>query len=90
MGELKKGQKRKNKKVDQSDRKYDDEDDGSPKARTIHIIMRDDDDEKGKKISEMQKKNMKKQFLNIMNEFPEDEGGFEDSQAAKLAAQSQK
>jgi hypothetical protein len=29
---------------------------------------------------------MKKQFLNIMNEFPEDEGGFEDSEAAKLAA----
>lgn len=25
-----------------------------------------------------------------MNEFPEDEGGFEDSEAAKLAAQSSK
>jgi len=29
---------------------------------------------------------MKKQFLNLYNEFPEDEGGFEDSQAAKLVA----
>jgi len=28
--------------------------------------------------------------LNIFNDFPEDEGGFEDSEAAKLAAQSQK
>lgn len=80
MGELKKNKKRKTKKVDYNDRNHVDEDDGSPKARTIHIIMRDDeDDEKGKKISEIERKNMKKQFLNIMNEFPEDEGGFEDS-----------
>lgn len=50
--------------------------------------MRLDDEDKGRKISELERKNMKKQFLNIFNEFPEDEGGFEDSEAAKLAAQS--
>lgn len=50
----------------------------------------DDEEEKGRKITELEKKNMKKQFLNIFHDFPEDEDGYEDSEAAKLAAQSQK
>ena len=48
--------------------------------------MRQDEEDKGRKITDQEKKNMKKQFLNLYNEFPEDEGDFEDSQAAKLVA----
>lgn len=39
----------------------------------------DDEEEKGRKITELEKKNMKKQFLNIFHDFPEDEDGYEDS-----------
>jgi hypothetical protein len=38
--------------------------------------MRPDEEEKGRKITELERKNMKKQFLNIFNDFPEDEEGF--------------
>ena len=81
MSELKKVKFRKNTNNEDRNvhRRDDDEDEGSPKAKSIHIIMRQDEEEKGRKITDQEKKNMKKQFLNIMNEFPEDEGGFEDS-----------
>ena len=42
------------------------------------------------KISDFEKKNMKKQFLNVFQDFPEDEESFGDSKAAKLAAASLK
>jgi len=38
-------------------------DDESPRAKTIHVIMRPDGD--SAKISEQEKKNIKKQFLNV-------------------------
>ena len=47
-------------------------------------------DEENKKISEIEKKNIKKQFKNVIHEFPDEEEGFEDSKAAKLAATSSK
>ena len=60
--------------------KDDDDYDESPRAKSIHIIMRpDEEEEKGRKITELERKNMKKQFMNTFNDFPEDEGGFEDS-----------
>lgn len=62
----------------------------SPKSKSIHIILRPDEDDENRKVRDIEKKNMKKQFLNCFEEFPEDEAGFEDSEAAKLAAQSQK
>ena len=52
----------------------------SPKAKTIHVIMRPDND--GTKISEIEKKNIKKQFLNVFQDFPEDEDAFEASKAS--------
>lgn len=80
MGELKKTKMRKNTNVDERDPRNNrngEEDEDSPKAKSIHLIMRPDDD--SGKITEQEKKNWKKQFLQVMNEFPEDEGGFEDS-----------
>jgi len=57
----------------------------SPKAQSIHVILRPDDEEN--KISEMEKKNIKKRFITEFQQFPADEEGFEeDSKAAKLAA----
>jgi hypothetical protein len=55
-------------------------DDQSPRPKTIHIIMRPDNDDT--KISELEKKNIKKQFLNVFQDFPEDEETFGDSKAA--------
>jgi hypothetical protein len=86
MGDMKKVKFRKNKQGQDNKQQDDDEYDESPRAKSIHIIMRPDEDEEVRKISEIEKKNMKKQFMNIFNEFPEDEAGFEDSEAAKLAA----
>lgn len=91
MGDMKKKKFRKNNKQSEDQKREEDEElDLSPKSKSIHIIMRPDEDEDVRKISEFEKKNRKKQFLNIFQEFPEDEGGFEDTEAAKLAKQSQK
>lgn len=59
-------------------------DDESPKAKSWHVIMRPELDEDGEvvKISEFDRKNMKKQFLNVFQDFPEDEESFGDSKAA--------
>ncbi|CDW78661.1 UNKNOWN [Stylonychia lemnae] len=98
MGDLKKNKFRPNKSAaknpsdNQSNpqQKEDSDLDDSPKSKSVHIILRQDEEDKGRKITDQEKKNMKKQFLNIYNDFAEDEGGFEDSEAAKLAAQSSK
>lgn len=62
-------------------------DDGSPKAKTISVIMRPDP-EGVAKLSEIERKNIKKQFLNVFQDFPEDEDSFGDSKAAQLVAAS--
>lgn len=70
---------------------YDDDDDNdlSPKAKSIHIIMRPDEDGETRKITEQERKNMKRQFKQVFEQFPEDETAFfEDSKAAKIAGQN--
>jgi hypothetical protein len=53
MGELKKVKFRKNTNADdRNGHRNDDEDEGSPKAKSIHIIMRQDEEEKGRKITD--------------------------------------
>jgi hypothetical protein len=49
--------------------------------------MRPDKDEDGEiiKLSEFERKNIKKQFLNVFQDFPEEEDTFGDSKAAQLA-----
>ena len=47
--------------------------------------MRPSEEEEDRKISEIEKKNIKKMFINDFQDFPEEEGE-EDSKAAKLAA----
>ena len=57
----------------------------SPKAQSVHVIMRPDEEEN--KVSEIEKKNIKKRFITEFQQFPADEEAFEeDSKAAKLAA----
>ncbi len=61
MGELKKKKIRKNTNVEDRDprnRRNDEEDEESPKAKSIHLIMRPDED--SGKITEQEKKNWKK------------------------------
>lgn len=44
-------------------RDHEDEDDiieEIPKAKSVHIIMRPDEEEKGRKVTELERKNMKK------------------------------
>jgi hypothetical protein len=53
----------------------------SPKSHSIHIIMRKDEDGDAK-VTEIEKKNIKKRFIQEFEQFPEDEEGFEDSKAA--------
>lgn len=65
-------------------------DDESPKAKTIHVIMRPEKDGEVVKISEIEKKNMKKQLKNVFEDFPEDEESFGDTKASQLAAANQK
>jgi len=48
----------------------------SPRAKSIDITIRPDEEDKGRKISELERKNMKKRFLNIFNDFSEQEEGF--------------
>ena len=50
----------------------------------MHQILRPDDDG-DVKVSDMEKKNMKKRFKNHYVEFPEDDEGFEYTKAAKIA-----
>lgn len=58
----------------------------SPRAKSIHIMLRIEDDEENK-VSEMEKKSIKRRFISEFQQFPADEEGFEeDSKAAKLAA----
>lgn len=38
------------------------------------------------KLTEIERKNIKKQFINVFQDFPEDEDAFGDSKAAKLVA----
>ena len=66
---------------------YSDED--SPRPKSIHVIMRPEKDGQVVKLTETEKKNMKKQLKQAcFQDFPEDEDRFffEDSKAAQLAA----
>ena len=51
----------------------DDNRDLSPRPKSIHIILRPEDDGEQRKISEQERKNMKKQFKNVIKEFHEEE-----------------
>lgn len=58
----------------------------SPRAKSIHKMIKIEDDGENK-ISEIEKKNIKKRFISEFSQFPIiEEGCEEDSKAAKLAA----
>ena len=59
----------------------------SPRAKSIHAIMRLEEGEDQRRVTEKEKKNLKKQLKNAFAEaaFHEETQDFEDSKAAKLA-----
>jgi len=66
---------------------YSDNEESSPRPKSIHVIMRPEDEPS--KLTEVEKKAIKRQFLNVFEDFPEDEESyFGDSKAAQLAASS--
>jgi hypothetical protein len=50
------------------------EGDESPRPKSIHVILRPESEPN--KLSEIEKKAIKRQFLNVFEDFPEDEEAF--------------
>lgn len=62
-------------------------DDEGVRPKSVHVILRpDEDDSQVVKISDKEKKNFRKQMIHDINRVLHEEGQFEDSKAALLAA----
>lgn len=77
--------KKKKEKVPAVTEGEEDYDEDVTRSKSIDVIMRQEEGEENRKVTDIEKKNTKKMFMTKYQDFPEEEME-EDSKAAKLAA----